>query len=92
MIRLLICALALLACAAHATVIGVVEAHGTRIEFHDEPGQCVGGAMRAEFVANDGLRIAGCWTLRTPELVGVAFLDGDAVSVPVAAIRRPVRL
>lgn len=92
MVRSISIALALLACTAQAKVIGVVDANGARIELHDEPGQCVGGAMRAEYIARDGSRVPGCWTQRRPDLVGVVFMDGDVATVPIEAIRPPVEI
>lgn len=85
------CVLALLtAFSAHADVVGVVQLpQGAVLRLHDEAGVCVGPARRAEYVPMGKPVIPGCWVLRQDATVTVAFLDGDAGSVPVQAIRKP---
>lgn len=83
-----IAAAALLFCgAAHAAVIAVAQEGKHRLELHDEAGPCVGQARLA--VYSDGAqRIPGCWMVK-PEGVSIAFLDGDHITIPLAAFKRP---
>lgn len=72
---------------SHAAVIAEVTSGKTAIRLHDEAGMCVSGARLAEF--SDGVvRIPGCWVVVGPE-IGIAFLDGDYVKVPVAVFSKP---
>lgn len=87
--RWLAAALAALLCAgaAHAAVIAVAQEGKHRIELHDQAGHCLGQARLAIF--SDGTqRVPGCWLVR-PEAVTIAFLDGDHVTLPLAAFRKP---
>ncbi len=48
---------------AHATMVGLFEFDNGRVDLFDDPGVCVGKALRAEFVPSEGPAVAGCWTL-----------------------------
>jgi hypothetical protein len=72
---------------AQAAVLAVAVEGAVRLELHDTTGPCLGEARHA--VYTDGRqRVPGCWVARDGE-VHVAFLDGDALQVPVRAFRRP---
>lgn len=72
---------------SHAAVIAEATDGKIRIRLHDEAGMCVSGARLAEF--SDGVvRIPGCW-IASGANVGIAFLDGDYVKVPMAAFSKP---
>jgi hypothetical protein len=85
------CVLALFAAfSAHAEVVGIVQlSAGASLRLHSEPGICVGPARKAEYVPLHKPVIVGCWVLRPDDTITVAFLDGDAGVVPVAAVRKP---
>jgi hypothetical protein len=73
--------------AVNAAVLAVATQGAARLELHDTTGPCLGEARHA--VYTDGRqRVPGCWVARDGE-VHVAFLDGDALQVPVRAFRRP---
>jgi hypothetical protein len=73
--------------AAHAAVLAVAVEGAVRLELHDTTGPCLGEARHA--VYTDGRqRVPGCWVARDGA-VHVAFLDGDALQVPVGVFRRP---
>lgn len=72
---------------SHAAVIAEATDGKITVRLHDEAGMCVSGARLAEFT--DGVvRIPGCW-VPSGANVGVAFLDGDYVRIPMAAFRKP---
>jgi hypothetical protein len=75
---------------ASAAVVGVVEGQGSHIDFHDEPGICVGNALKAEHVPDKGARVQGCYTVGNG-LVFVVFLDGEIAKVPAQAIKPPTK-
>lgn len=87
-------ALALLAAgAANAGVVGVVDLRsGASLRLYDDPGVCVGKALRVEYVEPGQPVISGCWVLRPNGVVTVVFLDGDRGDVPAAAVRKPESL
>jgi hypothetical protein len=80
----------LLALPAWAATIAVVRAEdGALLALTDELGPCLGGSRQAVWTSADGKeRVPGCWRL-SGAVVQVAFLDGDAVEVPVRLLRRP---
>lgn len=80
-------ALAALAVAAQAAVIAVAQDGARRLDLHDQAGHCLGQARLAVFT--DGVqRVPGCWLVK-PDAVTIAFLDGDFITVPLAAFRKP---
>lgn len=80
-------AMAALAMTAQAAVIAVAQEGAKRLDLHDQPGHCLGQARLA--VYTDGVqRVPGCWLVK-PDAVTVAFLDGDFITVPLAAFRKP---
>lgn len=81
----------LAAAPAHAAVIGIVEAGGGAvIELHDTAGACVGGALSAVYrqALPSQVTVPGCWVMGQTSMM-VAFMDGDAVHIPAAAVRKP---
>lgn len=81
-------ALAAMSLPAAANLVGVVEQEGTSILLYDTKGPCVGDAQFAEYVAIQGLKVPGCWMLRSQH-VSIVFLDGDIAAVPLAALKPP---
>lgn len=83
--KLAAAALVLTCCASFGAAF--VEAQTTEgwITLHDEVGLCAPVARRAEWQANDGRPVLlGCW--RPIEGgVAIAWFDGDASRVPIAA-------
>lgn len=79
--------------AAHAVAkpIGTVAGPEGSIVLYDDPGVCVGAALRAEYVAPGRPAIVGCW-LTNGRAFRVVFLDGDVVELPAQAVKQPTRL
>jgi hypothetical protein len=61
---------------------------GASIELHDVAGPCVGGALRAEYVAADGTKVPGCWVKR-PGHIALIFFDGDVGAIPDMQLKPP---
>jgi hypothetical protein len=81
---------ALLSPPANAAIVGTVpHPSGSFINLHDEAGPCVGDAKRAEFVAADLSKVAGCW-VASQGFVMVVFFDADVARIPFPAVRKPV--
>lgn len=82
---------ACLVASAHAEIVGIVDAgHGPVIELHDSAGICVSGALHALYrqALPSKVSVPGCWVMGQAWVM-VAFLDGDAVRIPIAAVRKP---
>ena len=80
-------AMAALAVTAQAAVIAVAQEGAKRLDLHDQAGHCLGQARLAVFT--DGVqRVPGCWLVK-PDAVAIAFLDGDFITVPLSAFRKP---
>jgi len=86
--RLLIPALLLAALPAQAKIVAFLQTTQGRVELHDEAGQCVGVAKRADFVYSDGTRVGGCWLMGSG-VVQVVFLDGDTGQIPAGEFQTP---
>ena len=80
--------IALLALPAQGKIALTVQSEAGKIDLHDEPGICLGDAMRAEFVTPAGAVTPGCWTVKGTA-VFVVFLDGDVARIPVGALKAP---
>lgn len=77
---------------AAAQLTGVIDAaNGAVINLHkDDGGLCVENGHLAEYVnAIEKKTIRGCWTVQRGGMLSIAFLDGDVVIVPLAAVRQP---
>jgi hypothetical protein len=61
---------------------------GATVQLHDVAGPCVGGALRAEYVAADGAKVPGCWVKRIGH-VALIFFDGDVGAIPEAQLKPP---
>ena len=86
-------ALALLfaAGAAQADVVAVATHQNIRLELHNVAGPCQERALWA--VITDGTRtVSGCWLVRPPDQVSIAWLDGDYSTVPIGAFKEPEKL
>ena len=81
----------LLSSSAHAAVIGVIDTQKGRVDLHDEAGLCTHGAMKAEYIGQDGTRVLGCWAF-VGGIVSIAFLDGDSARLQPGVVRKPVVL
>lgn len=83
---------ALLLCAgvAQADVVAEITEGERRIQLHTDAGPCVGTARWALFTGATQ-RVPGCWIL-TPQGVQIAFLDGDVLTIPLEAWRKPSTL
>jgi hypothetical protein len=61
---------------------------GSTITIHQDKGQCVGDAKRAEWVSKDGQqKVPGCWIIVPGSQVQVVYFDGDAMRAPMSAFR-----
>lgn len=61
------------------------------IALYGEAGPCVGGALKAEYTAKDGVtKIPGCFQMRGDHVV-IVFFDTDTAAIPIAAFRPPKR-
>jgi hypothetical protein len=74
--------------ACQAAVVGVVESPQGRIDLFDDHGQCVGKALKAEFIPEQGETVQGCWVVGG-QVILVVFLDADIATIPVAMIAPP---
>ena len=84
-------ALILAASAAQANVVAIATNENIRLELHNVAGPCQERALWA--VITDGKRtISGCWLVRPPDQVSIAWLDGDYSTVPIGAFREPEKL
>jgi hypothetical protein len=84
---LILCALSI---PAQAAIVGTVDSgEGSRMDFHDGPGElCKAPARMAVYTDAKGEAVVGCWVLRAGA-VRVNWLDGDRDNVPVGHIKRP---
>jgi hypothetical protein len=85
--RLIAASLLALAGATQAAVIAEVSDGRSRIALHDEAGPCLAGALLAVFTRGPE-RIPGCWKV-TPQFISIAFLDGDALQLPLEMFKPP---
>jgi hypothetical protein len=85
---LLMLAIALTIQPAAAAVIAVATDGDRRAELHDQPGPCVGAAKLAVFIQGP-VRVGGCWVMAGPEVVQIAWLDGEVSNVAIRHFRRP---
>ena len=87
-----VAALALIAAgAAQADVVAVATHENIRLELHNVAGPCQERALWA--VITDGKRtVSGCWLVRPPDQVSIAWLDGDYSTVPIGAFKEPEKL
>lgn len=85
--RLIAASLLALASVTHAAVIAEASNGEAHLALHDEAGHCLGSARLAVF-SRGPERIPGCWKV-TPPFVSIAFLDGDAIQVPMGAFKPP---
>ena len=84
-------ALLIAASAAQADVVAVATHQNIRLELHNVAGPCQEQALWA--VITDGMRtVSGCWLVRPPDQVSIAWLDGDYSTVPIGAFREPEKL
>lgn len=84
-------ALLLAAGAAQADVVAVATHQNIRLELHNVAGPCQEQALWA--VITDGKRtVSGCWLVRPPDQVSIAWLDGDYSTVPIGAFKEPEKL
>lgn len=84
-------ALVLAAGVAHADVVAIATHENIRLELHDTAGPCQGRALWA--VITDGTRsVSGCWVLRHPDQIAIAWMDGDYTTLPIGAFREPEKL
>jgi hypothetical protein len=85
-------ALALVAGAAQADVIAVVQRNDLRLELHNIDGPCQHGARYA-LLTQGKTRTSGCWVLMIErQEVAIAWLDGDWSAVPISLFKEPERL
>lgn len=88
--RTLAAVLLAMAGASHAAVIAEVRDGDRLLQLTDEVGPCLGNAKVAVWSQGEQ-RVPGCYVLRARTLtVHVAFLDGDAVEVPIDVFKTPV--
>lgn len=81
-------ALLIAAGAANADVVAIATHQNIRLELHDVAGPCQERALWA--VITDGKRrVSGCWLVRPPDQISIAWLDGDVTVLPIAAFREP---
>ena len=84
-------ALLIAAGAAQADVVAVATHDNIRLELHNVAGPCQERALWA--VITDGKRtVSGCWLVRPPDQVSIAWLDGDYTALPMAVFREPEKL
>ena len=84
-------ALLIAASAANANVVAVATYQNIRLELHNTAGPCQERALWA--VITDGKRsVSGCWLVRPPDEISIAWLDGDYSTVPIAVFREPEKL
>jgi len=84
-------ALLLAAGAANADVVAIATHENIRLELHNTAGPCQGQALWA--VITDGTRrVSGCWRVRPPDQISVAWLDGDYTTLPISVFREPEKL
>lgn len=77
--------------AAQADVVAVATHQNIRLELHNVAGPCQERALWA--VITDGKRsVSGCWLVRPPDQIAVAWLDGDYTMLPMAVFREPEKL
>jgi hypothetical protein len=85
-------ALALVAGAAQADVIAVVQRDNLRLELHNTEGPCQHGARYA-LLTQGKTRTSGCWVLMIKrQEVAIAWLDGDWSAVPISLFKEPEKL
>jgi hypothetical protein len=78
--------------ASQAAVVAVLQTAAGTILLHDVHGPCIENARLAEFLSADAQRrIPGCYLVGGGD-VRIAFLDGDVVEFPIAALRKPTSL
>lgn len=88
----LACVVLMMATQAQAAIVGVVPFDsGAVLRLHDEPGVCVSGALRMEYVQPGKPEIPGCWIMRG-QMLGLVFLDGESATIPVMRVRKPESL
>ena len=85
---LLMLAIALSIQPAAAAVIAVATDGDRRAELHDQPGPCVGAAKLAVFIQGP-VRVGGCWVMAEPEVVQIAWLDGEVSNAATRHFRKP---
>ena len=84
-------ALLIAAGAAQADVVAVATHQNIRLELHNVAGPCQERALWA--VITDGKRtVSGCWLVRPPDQVSIAWLDGDYTALPISVFREPEKL
>ena len=84
-------ALLIAAGAANANVVAIATYQNIRLELHNTAGPCQERALWA--VITDGKRsVSGCWMVRPPDEISIAWLDGDYSTVPIAVFREPEKL
>ena len=87
--RTLAAVLLALAGTSHAAVIAEVRDGDRLLQLTDDVGPCLGNAKVAVW-SQGGQRVPGCYVVRPYTLtVHVAFLDGDAVEVPINLFKAP---
>jgi len=67
---------------------------GALFQLHDASGPCVSPAKLATYTSTDGkYQVNGCAKVNTESgIVGIAWMDGDASTVPVRAFNPPNNL
>jgi hypothetical protein len=87
--RYVVLALALVASASDAAIIATAETEDplASMLFHDEKGDCIGNARRAEFAKIGSASIYGCWVVRSGGYISISWLDGDYDRVPLSVLK-----
>jgi len=84
-------ALLIAAGAANADVVAIATYQNIRLELHDVAGPCQDRALWA--VITDGTRrVSGCWRVRPPDQIAIAWMDGDVTVLPISVFREPEKL
>lgn len=74
-------------------LFGTIEGrNGARFELFSAKKVCVGPAFDALWIPADKEPVPGCWRFRDDDSIQIVFLDGDAMLLPTAAIKRPAVL
>lgn len=74
-------------------LLGTIEGrNGARFELFSAKKVCVGPAFDALWIPADKEPVPGCWRFRDDDSIQIVFLDGDALLLPTAAIKRPTVL